>query len=75
MDIVDIMIHVHPDLSAEQRAKVEETVGACDGVVSVHFSPEHTHELTVAYNPEAMNSTTILEQVRQWDKDAMMVGL
>lgn len=75
MDIADIMIHVHTDLSAEQRAKIEEAVSACDGVVSVHFSPEHTHELTVAYDPEAINSKTILEQVRQWDKEAMMAGL
>jgi len=75
MNIADILIHVHPDLSSEQRAKIEQEVGAHEGVVSVHFSTEHTHELTVAYNPEAINSKTILEQVRQWDKEAMMAGL
>jgi len=40
MDITDIMFHVHPELSAEQRAKVEEEVSSQDGVISVHFSPE-----------------------------------
>ncbi len=75
MDIADILIHVHPDLLAEQRAKVEEAVAACGGVVSVHFSPGHAHELMVAYDPEAINSTTILKQVRQADAVATMVGL
>lgn len=75
MDIVDIMLHIHPDLSAEQRAEIEEAVSACDGVVSVHFSPQHTHELTVAYDPEAINSKAILEQVKQWDAAATMAGL
>lgn len=75
MNIADIMIHVHPDLSAEQRAKIEDAVGACKGVVSVHFSPQHAHEMTVAYDPEAINSQTILELVRQWDAAATMAGL
>lgn len=75
MNIVDILIHVHPDLSAEQRTKVEDSVSAHDGVVSIHFSAEHPHELVAAYDPEAINSDSILEQVRQWDKSAMMAGL
>jgi len=75
MDIVDILIHVHPDLQVEQRAKIEEALGSSGGVVSAHFSPEQMHELTVAYDPDVINSKTILEQVRQWDKDAVMAGL
>jgi len=75
MDIADIMIHVHPDLSAEQRAKIEDAIGACEGVISVHFSPQHAHEMTVAYDPEVINSQTILKQVRQWDAAATMAGL
>jgi len=75
MNIVDIMIHVHPQLSAEQRTKVEETVSNHGGVVSVHFSPEREHEMTVAYNPESITADTILGLVRQWDQDAVMVGL
>ena len=39
MDIVDIMFHIHPDLSAEQRTRIEETISADEGVMSVHFSP------------------------------------
>ncbi|HID49798.1 MAG TPA: ATP-binding protein [Chromatiales bacterium] len=75
MNIVDVMIHIHPELSAEQRARIEEVLGNNDNVVSVHFSPQHTRELTVAYNPEALHATDLLEMVRQWDKDATLIGL
>lgn len=75
MDITDIMIHVHPELSAEQSTKVEDEVSNQDGVISVCFSPEHQHEMTVAYNPESITSEAILSLVRQWDSDAVMVGL
>lgn len=75
MDIVDILIHVHADLSPEQRTAIEEAVSACDGVVSVHFSPQHAHELTVAYDPAGIDSRVILEQVRRWDAAATMAGL
>lgn len=75
MNIADVMIHVHPDLSAEQRSKIEEYVSSDNGVMSVHFNAEHVHELTVTYDPDAIKSAAILKQIREWDKDAVMVGL
>lgn len=75
MDIADILIHVHPDLSVEQRTKIEDSIGTHDGVVSIHFSTEHPHELIAAYDPTTITSDSILHQVRQWDKEAMMAGL
>jgi hypothetical protein len=75
MNIADILIHVHPELSAQQREKMEAGIGARDGMVSVHFSSGHLHELIVAYDPEAVSSQQILELVRRWDQAATMVGL
>ena len=75
MDIADILIHVHPTLSAEQRAKIEEALSGSKGVVSAHFSPAHPHELTVAYDPDASHAAQLLQVVREWDKAATMVGL
>ncbi len=75
MNIVDILIHFHPDVSAEKRVQIEDKVGAHDGVVSAHFSAKHMHEFTVAYDPEAIDSQTILGQMREWDAAATMVGL
>ena len=75
MDIVDIMIHVHPALSAEQRAKIEDALIASRGVVAATFSHGHPHELIVAYDPEAAHAAQLLQVVREWDKEAVMVGL
>lgn len=75
MNIADVMFHIHPNLSAEQRTSIEESISADNGVVSVHFSPNRIHALTVAYDPEVITSSTLLNQVRQSDSRAMMVGL
>lgn len=75
MDIVDFVIHVHPTLSAEQRTKIEEALSGSKGVVSVHFSPTHSHMVTVAYDPEAAHARQLLQAVREWDAAATLVGL
>lgn len=75
MDFADILIHVHPTLSAEQRARIEEALSGSKGVVSAHFSPAHSHVLTVAYDPEAAQAGQLLQIVREWDQAATMVGL
>ncbi|GMQ96665.1 MAG: hypothetical protein BMS9Abin15_0340 [Gammaproteobacteria bacterium] len=75
MDIADVMIHVHPDFAEDQRGKIETILGANEGVVSVHFSPDQRHDLTVAYDPKLVTSHHLLEQVREWDEAATMIGL
>ena len=75
MDITDILIHVHPTLTTEQRAKIEEALSASKGVVSAHFSPAHPHGLTVAFDPAATHAAQLLKIVREWDAAATLVGL
>jgi len=75
MNTEDIMILVHPSLSPEQHTKIEEAMNTYKGIVSVHFNSKYTHELTVTYASEVVDSQRILQQVRHWDKEAMAVGL
>lgn len=76
MNIADVLVHVHPELSAADRAKVEQVVSACVGVVSANFDQhEHPHALIVQYHPETVKSKQILEVVRQYDPAATLVGL
>jgi len=75
MDIADIMIHVHPELSEDQRNNIEALVSEDKGVVSVHFSPQHPRELTVAYDPAVISAEQVLTEVRHWDEAAVMAGL
>lgn len=75
MDIADFLIHVHPDLSGDERTKLEDGVGGLEGVVSVHFSPEHHHLMVVAYDPELTDSARILEYVGARGVEATKIGL
>ena len=75
MKIVDILFHIHPDLSIDERMQIEDAVGSTNGVMSVHFSEKHPHELSVSYDPDAIKSEAILEQIREWDENAVMAGL
>ncbi len=76
MDTVDVLIHVHPELSQEARTKLELEVMACAGVIAANFDKHKSpHALTVLYNPDAVQDTQILEVVRRQDPAATLVGL
>lgn len=75
MKIVDILFHVHPDLSDEQRSHIEDTVAEYNGVMHAQFNKQLPHELNVSYDPDAVKSEALLKLIRDWDKDARMVGL
>ena len=75
VSIADFVVHIHPELTADQRARIEEVVSSTDGVVSVHFSGEHPHALVVAYVPEAISSEAVLAEIRKWDANAVMASL
>lgn len=76
MDTVDVLIHVHPELSAETRTKVEQEVMACDGVIAANFDHhKHPHALTVLYVPDKIQVKKILETVKRCDPAATMIGL
>lgn len=76
MSAVDVLIYVHPELSAEDRAKVTQNVLVCVGVVAANFDHhKHPHALMVQYDPDKVNSTQILEVVRRYDPLASMAGL
>lgn len=76
MDTPDFLIHVHSELSAEQRAEIENVVMQCAGVIAADFDHhKNPHALMVVYNKDATNEARILEAVRKFDPAAMMVGL
>jgi len=75
MDIADILIHVHPDLPIDERVCREEDIQDLDGVISAHFNQQHTHLMIVAYNPEAISSAKILDQMGERGVEASKIGL
>ncbi len=68
-----IVVHVRPELSADDRAKLEKAVIANTGVIAADFD-HHKHELMVVYDA-ATTCEAILDVVRQTDPVATMIGL
>jgi len=76
MSTVDVLIYVHPELSAEARKKMVNEVTAFAGVVSAKFDKhKHPHALTVMYNSNEVQSKQILDLVKKHDPAASLVGL
>ena len=76
MNIADMIIHVHPELDAQNRANLEKWVAMCNGVDCAEFDHHmHPHALIVKYDPDAIPSMHILDRVRKVDPEATIVGL
>ena len=75
MDMVDILFHIHPGLSPIEREKLEEDLWKYEGVLSVHFSKDHEHLLTVEYNPRRISSEELLTHVGERGVEASRIGL
>lgn len=76
MNTSDVMVHIHPELSAEERAKVAAEVKKCLGVISACFDHHtHPHALTVVYDPDAISSKKILGAAQKFDPAASLVGM
>ena len=64
------MIQTHPDLHHAQREKLVEEVGVVEGVVVARFNKRVTTGLFVLYDPRSVTEKSILNCVKQCDKDA-----
>ena len=74
--LADVVIHLHPQTSCDDRSKIERDLRARAGVVTVTFNEEqHPHALVVQYDSNQVNSQEVLEEVRKCDSDATMAGL
>ncbi len=75
ISLVDVTVHFDADLSANVRGDIENAIRALDGVVSVRMPEDKPHLAVVEYNPERVNSQTILECATKQDGHAELVGL
>jgi hypothetical protein len=73
--LVDVTVHIDPDLDSAGRATVENTVRALDGVVSVHMPDDRPHLVVVEYNPDKVNSKGILDAILGQGMHAELAGL
>ncbi|AGA33952.1 hypothetical protein TVNIR_2306 [Thioalkalivibrio nitratireducens DSM 14787] len=73
--VVDVTIHLDETLVAHSREGIEDRLRDLEGVVSA-TSRDHTpHLVLVGYDPEVINSRTILDTVTTTGVHAELVGM
>jgi len=76
INITDVIVHLHPDSSCDDRNKIERELRTHDGVISMHFNTEeHPHAMVVAYDSDVITSQEILAEIRKCDAKAVMAGM
>jgi hypothetical protein len=76
MNVVDMMIHVHPEMDMHARTDLEKSLAGRIGVDCAEFThTPHSHSLLVKYDPEAVNGSEILQMVRKVDPVATIIGM
>ena len=62
MKNVDVLIYVHPELSAPDLARLEQETAGEVGVLSAKFDKhQHPHALLIQYNPDVTHAKQVLD--------------
>lgn len=75
MSIVDFTIHTKPELPENERTELEIEIREMDGVMAACFSSSHPNMMEVAYDPDVVTSSVVMECVSQRGISAKKVGL
>jgi hypothetical protein len=75
MQLSDVLIHVYEKPDEAAQNKLEEQLRNLEGVIAPRFSLEKHNFLFVSYNSDTINSTALLEKVRENGFKAQLVGL
>jgi hypothetical protein len=74
MDTLEVLIHIHPDLSHEERVALNQNLQGAEGVASAHFSEVTHHILMVKYDAKVTDAHKILAQAQSRDPVAAIVS-
>ena len=74
MSMLEVLIHIHPDLPDAERAAVDQEIQGSEGVVSVHFSEVTHHILMVRYDSDKTDARKILAQAQTHDPAATIAS-
>ncbi len=75
MEMVDVMLHIDENTTHDEREALRDRVLARDGVMAAAYHDNTPHLLVVEYDPDILNSQTILEAVERTGVHAELVGL
>jgi hypothetical protein len=75
IQLADVTVHIDETLGREERTRIEDSLRALEGVVSVHNPDERPHLAVVGYNPEKTDSENILSTITAQGVRAELIGL
>lgn len=75
MHFADLLIHVNETLGAAERAALEEELRKAKGVVAPRFNRETPHLLLISYDPQEIDSRSLLNRVKDGGYSAQLVGM
>jgi phage replication-related protein YjqB (UPF0714/DUF867 family) len=75
IQLADVTVHIDETLGHEERARIEDSLRALDGVVSVHNPDDKPHLAVVGYNPDKTASAAILSAITAQGVRAELIGL
>lgn len=71
---VDLVVHVDDMLGEQRRMDIESALESSQGVRWAHFTDGRPHLMVVEYDPDAMSSYEILQQVKRQSVNAELIG-
>ncbi len=73
--MVDVLVHVDETLDHDGLENVTEKIRENQGIIAADFHDDKPHLIMVEYNPDAINSSSILHTVKAQGLHAELVGL
>lgn len=73
--MVDVTIHIDEKVSADARGELQDKLLAMKGVMAAASHDDKPHLMVVEYDPEVVNSSQILSQVKDAGVHAELIGL
>ena len=72
--IADVVVHIDETLATDELNSLVDAIRGIDGVISAG-THDRPHLVTVAYNPDNVNSKAILEKVKSQGCHAELIGI
>jgi hypothetical protein len=75
MELTDVLIHVSDKINDYEKGNLVKELRNLNGVIAPRFNQNKEHLLLVSYNSEAINSLTLLNEIKGKGYKAQLVGL
>jgi hypothetical protein len=73
--IADIIMHIDENTTHEDRERLRDELLSMDGVMAAAYQDEKPHLIVMAYDPDAVKSSTFVKIAQEQGLHAGLVGL